>query len=139
MEKQDQLSSAGAVYKLVYLLVNTTLEEKTLIYKVTSVPLPASARTSTFQASPRPPAAAKRMRRAVPAAAPFSGRLRSSAAPPRRLPVTRLGAGNGKPEGARPVQFAMGLFGKTQEKPPKELVRAPAAAADERVGLRGTE
>jgi len=36
--------------------------------------------------------------------------------------VTCLGAGNGKPEGARRVQFAMGLFGKTQEKPPKELV-----------------
>uniref|UniRef100_A0A0P6JBR3 Charged multivesicular body protein 3 isoform 2 n=3 Tax=Heterocephalus glaber TaxID=10181 RepID=A0A0P6JBR3_HETGA len=43
-------------------------------------------------------------------------------APPKRLPVTCLGAGNGKPEGARRVQFAMGLFGKTQEKPPKELV-----------------
>jgi len=44
-----------------------------------------------------------------------------SPVPPRRLPVTCLGAGNGKPEGARRVQFAMGLFGKTQEKPPKEL------------------
>ncbi|KAK2507932.1 hypothetical protein MC885_000110, partial [Smutsia gigantea] len=43
-------------------------------------------------------------------------------APPRRLPVTCLGAGNGKPEGARRVEFTMGLFGKTQEKPPKELV-----------------
>ena len=45
-------------------------------------------------------------------------------APPRRLPVTCLGAGNGKSEGVRGVQFIMGLFGKTQEKPPKELVRA---------------
>lgn len=57
-------------------------------------------------------------------------------APPRRLPVTCLGAGNGKPEGARRVQFVMGLFGKTQEKPPKELVRA-TAAADKRVDLCG--
>ncbi|XP_036728762.1 charged multivesicular body protein 3 [Balaenoptera musculus] len=45
-----------------------------------------------------------------------------SAAPPRRLPVTCLGAGNGKLGGVRRVQFAMGLFGKTPEKPPKELV-----------------
>ncbi|KAJ8779355.1 hypothetical protein J1605_012644 [Eschrichtius robustus] len=44
-----------------------------------------------------------------------------SAAPPRRLPVTCLGAGNGKLGGVRRVQFAMGLFGKTPEKPPKEL------------------
>ena len=36
--------------------------------------------------------------------------------------MTCLGAGNGKPAGARRVQFAMGLFGKTQKKPPKELV-----------------
>ena len=36
--------------------------------------------------------------------------------------MTCHGAGNGKPGGARRVQFAMGLFGKTQEKPPKELV-----------------
>lgn len=42
--------------------------------------------------------------------------------------MTCLGAGNGEPEGARRVQFTMGLFGKTQEKPPKELVRATAAA-----------
>ena len=38
--------------------------------------------------------------------------------------MTCLGAGNGKSEGVRGVQFIMGLFGKTQEKPPKELVRA---------------
>lgn len=50
--------------------------------------------------------------------------------------MTCHGAGNGKPAGARRVQFAMGLFGKTQEKPPKELVRA-AAAAPEWVRLRG--
>ncbi|EGW03669.1 RING finger protein 103 [Cricetulus griseus] len=40
----------------------------------------------------------------------------------RRLPVTCLGAGNGKSERLRGVQLVMGLFGKTQEKPPKELV-----------------
>lgn len=38
--------------------------------------------------------------------------------------MTCLGAGNGKSEGVRGVQFVMGLFGKTQERPPKELVRA---------------
>jgi hypothetical protein len=41
---------------------------------------------------------------------------------PWRLPMTCLGTGNGKSEGARGVQFTMWLFGKTQEKPPKELV-----------------
>lgn len=38
--------------------------------------------------------------------------------------MTCLGAGSGKSGRARGVQFVMGLFGKTQEKPPKELVRA---------------
>lgn len=37
--------------------------------------------------------------------------------------MTCLCAGNGKSEGLRRAQFVMGLFGKTQEKPPKELVR----------------
>ncbi|OBS80237.1 hypothetical protein A6R68_21560 [Neotoma lepida] len=40
----------------------------------------------------------------------------------RRLPVTCLGTGSGKSERVRGVQFVMRLFGKTQEKPPKELV-----------------
>ena len=43
-------------------------------------------------------------------------------APPKQLPVTCLGSGNGKLGSASSVQFAMGLFGKTQEKPPEELV-----------------
>ena len=43
-------------------------------------------------------------------------------APLRKLPVTCLGTGNGKLGSASSVQFAMGLFGKTQEKAPKELV-----------------
>lgn len=41
---------------------------------------------------------------------------------PKQLPVTCLGSGNGKLGSASSVQFAMGLFGKTQEKPPEELV-----------------
>ena len=45
-----------------------------------------------------------------------------SMAPLRQLPVTCLGTGNGKLGSASSVQFAMGLFGKTQEKAPKELV-----------------
>ncbi|XP_058935351.1 charged multivesicular body protein 3 [Kogia breviceps] len=57
-----------------------------------------------------------------PLPAPGAQTPRFSAAPPRRLPGTCLGAGNGKPGGVRRVQFVMGLFGKTPEKPPKELV-----------------
>jgi selenophosphate synthetase-related protein len=40
---------------------------------------------------------------------------------PRWLPVTYQGTGNRKLEAVRGIQFIMGLFGKTQEKPPKEL------------------
>lgn len=83
---------------------------------------------------PAPP----RMRVALPAAAPFSGRRAPSLSGPapaaaRDLPGRReRKAGRGKTNSLK----AMGLFGKTQEKPPKELVRA---AAKEWVDVRGAQ
>lgn len=46
----------------------------------------------------------------------------SSQPRPGGCPRPAWAQGTGKSEGVRGVQFIMGLFGKTQEKPPKELV-----------------